>query len=152
MATKRKRKMVSRHYQGQRSEREKFIDEKLGGDGNLVDSFIVNKLHPMGEEIHELRDNGLILIYNKNTGRLITKLIARKNQINRYYKNINKKLHCPQYSRRCFVIGKDIYVIKNGENTSARALEIDDKCGLLVEFENGEKTVLNSGEISIRLE
>lgn len=69
-----------------------------------------------------------------------------------YYKNINKKLHCPQYSRRCFVIGRDIYVIKNGEKTSARALEIDDKCGLLVEFENGEKTVLNSGEISIRLE
>lgn len=69
-----------------------------------------------------------------------------------YYKNINKKLHCPQYSRRCFVLGRDIYVIKNGEKTSARALEIDDKCGLLVEFENGEKTVLNSGEISIRLE
>jgi biotin-(acetyl-CoA carboxylase) ligase len=31
-------------------------------------------------------------------------------------------------------------------------LKIDDKCGLLVELENGEKTVLNSGEISIRLE
>lgn len=69
-----------------------------------------------------------------------------------YYKNIDKKLHCPQYDRRCFVLGKDINIIKNGEKTSAKALGIDDKCGLLVEFENGEKTVLNSGEISIRLE
>lgn len=82
---------ISNHYKKQRYKREKFIQEYLGGDGNIVDSFIVNKSHPMGEEIHELRDNGLILIFNKNSGNLITKIIAKKSQIERYYENSNKK-------------------------------------------------------------
>ena len=89
-ATKRKRKMVSKHYNNRRYARENFIKEHLGGDGNLVDSFVINRFHRDGEEIHEIRDNGLIIIYNKNTGRLITKLIARRSQIKRYYKNSNK--------------------------------------------------------------
>lgn len=83
--------MVSRHYQGQRDTREEFIQEKLGGDGNLVDSFIVNKNHPMGEEIHEVRDNGLIIIFNKNSGKLCTKLLARKNQIKKLYQGVGKQ-------------------------------------------------------------
>ena len=83
--------MVSKHYNNKRYVREKFIEEHLGGDGNLVDSFVINRFHPDGEEIHEIRDNGLIIIYNKNTGRLVTKLIARRSQIERYYKNVNKE-------------------------------------------------------------
>lgn len=82
--------MVSKHYKTQRNEREKFIEEHLGGDGSLVDKFTINRFHPDGEEIHEIRDNGLIIIFNKNNGRLITKLIARRNQIEKYYKNSNK--------------------------------------------------------------
>lgn len=83
--------MVSKHYNGLRSEREKFINEHLGGDGNLVDSFIVNKNHPMGEEIHEVRDNGLIIIFNKKNGKLCTKLLARKNQIKKLYQGVGKQ-------------------------------------------------------------
>lgn len=73
------------HYKNKRYEREKFIKEHLGGDGNVVDSFVVDKGHPNGLEIHEVRDNGLIIIYNKNSGRLVTKLIAREKQIKRLY-------------------------------------------------------------------
>ena len=83
--------MVSKHYQGQRSEREKFIDECLGGDGKVIDSFIVDKGHPMGEEIHKVTDNGLIIILNKNSGKLCTKLLARKNQIKKLYQGAGKQ-------------------------------------------------------------
>ena len=76
--------MVSRHYQGQRSEREKFIDEHFGC-GRLVDEFVVDRLHPHGAERHCLMDNGIIIIYNLNSGKLVTKLIAREGQIRRYY-------------------------------------------------------------------
>lgn len=79
------------HYKNKRYKREKFINEHLCGDGNIIDSFIVNRNHPNGEEIHELRDNGLIIIYNKNTGYLITKIIARENQIKRYYSDSEKE-------------------------------------------------------------
>lgn len=83
--------MVSQHYRNKRYKREKFIEKYLGGDGNLVDVFIVDKGHTMGEEIHELRDNGIIIIYNKNSGRLITKLIAREKQVRRYYYNSGRE-------------------------------------------------------------
>ena len=39
----------------------------------------------MGLECHSITDNGIIIIYNKNSGKLVTKLIARSNQIKRYY-------------------------------------------------------------------
>ena len=76
--------MVSKHYQRQRSEREKFIDEHFRY-GKLVDEFIVDKLHPNGAERHCLVNNGTIIIYNLNSGKLVTKLIAREGQIRRYY-------------------------------------------------------------------
>lgn len=77
--------MISRHYQSQRNKREKFIEECLGGDGKVIDSFIVDKGHKNGLEKHNITDNGIIVIYNARTNKLVSKLIARKNQIKRYY-------------------------------------------------------------------
>ena len=48
------------------------------------------------------------------------------------------------------VIGEKIKFIQNGETTLATATAIDEKGGLEVELENGEKTVLRSGEITVR--
>ena len=79
------------HYKNERYKREKFIKEHLGGDGNIVDRFLVNNEHPMGDEIHELRDNGVIVIYNARTNLVVTKIIARPQQIKRYYQDVNKK-------------------------------------------------------------
>lgn len=83
--------MTSKHYKTERYKREKFIEEYLGGDGKVVDTFIVDKMHPNGKEVHEIRDNGLIIIYNKDTGKLCTKLLARKNQIKRLYQEVEKQ-------------------------------------------------------------
>lgn len=77
--------MVSRHYQSQRKKREKFIDKHLNGDGKVVDSFIVDKGHKNGLERHDITENGIIVIYNLETEKLCTKLIARPSQITRYY-------------------------------------------------------------------
>ncbi len=76
--------MVSKHYQSQRSEREKFIDEHFKY-GYMVDEFIVDKGHPHGAERHCITNNGIIIVYNLLSGKLVTKLIARENQIKRYY-------------------------------------------------------------------
>ena len=77
--------IISKHYIRNRSDREDFIREHLGGDGNVVDSFVIDKFHPMGKELHEVTDNGLIIIRNLNSGKICTKLIARPNQIMRLY-------------------------------------------------------------------
>ena len=45
---------------------------------------IVNKGHENGNEIHIVYNNGIVKIYNANTRRFITVLIARVPQIERY--------------------------------------------------------------------
>lgn len=54
------------------------------------------------------------------------------------------------YREHSLIIGKDINVIKGDRTQRARALGIDDKGGLEIEYQNGEKAVLRSGEVSIR--
>lgn len=82
--------MVSKHYQCQRNRREKFIDEHFGDD-YIVDEFVVDRNHPKGEERHCLTNNAVIIIYNLRSGKLVTKLLARPQQIKRYYERSGKK-------------------------------------------------------------
>ncbi len=83
--------MVSKHYENERNEREKFIAEYICDNGNIVDEFVVDRGHPMGREIHSVTDTGLIIVRNENTGKLVTKLIARPKQIMRYYKGSDRE-------------------------------------------------------------
>ena len=52
--------------------------------------------------------------------------------------------------RRSVVVGRDVLVTKGNETFSARALEIDDEGGLVVETPAGRQT-LRSGEVSVHL-
>lgn len=54
------------------------------------------------------------------------------------------------YREHSMLIGKDIFYVKNGEKVFAKATAIDSDGGLEVLLENGEKTVLRSGEITVR--
>lgn len=83
--------MVSLHYNIDRYYREMFIYNYLGGDGEIIDSFIVDKGHKNGAERHCITSNGLILVYNVHTKKMVTKLIARPQQIKRYYVNTSKR-------------------------------------------------------------
>ena len=93
--TERDNNMISDHYQTERNRREKFISEHLHGDGGLVDIFIVDKGHKNGIERHCVTDNGLIIIYNERTNKLITKKIARPQQIKNYYDDVGEE--APQW-------------------------------------------------------
>ncbi len=55
-----------------------------------------------------------------------------------------------EYKSRSIVLGKEIEVLYNQQSRKAMVLDIDERGGLLVEYENQEKQVLTSGEISIR--
>lgn len=83
--------MTSKHYDKQRGKRQRFINKHINGDGNIIDSFVVDKGHKDGVEVHSITDTGLIIIHNKDTGKLVTKLIARPEQIKRYYKDSDKQ-------------------------------------------------------------
>jgi BirA family biotin operon repressor/biotin-[acetyl-CoA-carboxylase] ligase len=73
------------------------------------------------------------------------------NSFFKYYKKLSEREHVPVYREKCFVLGENI-VIHSGENrVNAKALDIDENCNLLVEYENGKKGMVGSGEISVRL-
>lgn len=76
--------MTSRHYTEDRKTREELI-QKIG-TGFVVNSFVVDKGHKNGPERHEITSTGIIIVYNNRTNKMVTKLIARPNQIRRYYK------------------------------------------------------------------
>lgn len=82
--------MVSKHYESQRSQREKFIDEHFNDD-YIVDEFVVDRGHPHGAERHCITNNGIIIVYNLGSGKLITKLLARPQQIKRYYQSSGRE-------------------------------------------------------------
>lgn len=77
--------MTSIHYVEERKNRQRIIDEI--GMGYEVDSFVVDRGHVNGEEIHVITSTGLIVIYNKASHKMVTILIARPQQIRRYYNN-----------------------------------------------------------------
>ena len=53
---------------------------------------VVNKGHKNGNEIHIVYNNGVVKIYNENTRKFITVLIARVPQIERYKIKVTKTM------------------------------------------------------------
>ena len=83
--------ITSTHYRNDRQNRKAFIDEAIGA-GNVIDSFIVDRGHPDGAEIHSVTDTAVIFIYNQHTHKFITSLIARPEQIRRLYRAVGKEV------------------------------------------------------------
>lgn len=77
------------HFRNDRDGRMEKINQLIGGIGKPIDSFIVDTGHPSGNEIHTITSNGIIIIQNERTKKFITPLIARPNQVLRYYKGYN---------------------------------------------------------------
>lgn len=54
-------------------------------------AYQVNKGHDMGAEIHVLYSNGIVKVYNQNTGRFITVIPCQEYQVKRYFDMTNTK-------------------------------------------------------------
>lgn len=68
------------HFRDERGDRMNAIEE-LGGYGKSVCKRVLDRGHKDGPEIFVLTDNAIIKVYNANTLRHITDLIARPEQI-----------------------------------------------------------------------
>lgn len=83
--------MTSIHYSTERQERHAFIQDNIG-EGNIIDSFVVDRGHQHGAEIHSVTDTGIIIIHNQKTNKLITELIARPEQLKRLYNTQHRRV------------------------------------------------------------
>lgn len=75
--------MTSKHYTRDRQIREAIIRQI--GLGEEVITKEIDRGHPNGSELHTVTTTGIIIIRNKRTNKIITKLIARPSQISRYF-------------------------------------------------------------------
>ena len=75
---------MSAHWTFERKNRENLI--RAIGEGTIIESFYWDRGHKDGAEIHNLTDTGVVIIRNALTGKLITKIVARPYQIERYYR------------------------------------------------------------------
>lgn len=74
----------SQHYQNERSERERFIKEFVGlGEEKYAFEYNYNGT----KQIHRLTDTGIINVYNREGDYLITRLVARPQQIKRLFES-----------------------------------------------------------------
>lgn len=80
----------SKHYTEDRQAREEIIRQI--GTGHPVATFTIDKGHRNGAELHTITDTGIIIIRNKRTGKMVTKLIARPGQVRRYFTEITEEV------------------------------------------------------------
>ncbi|MDE7373168.1 MAG: biotin--[acetyl-CoA-carboxylase] ligase, partial [Clostridia bacterium] len=55
------------------------------------------------------------------------------------------------YKAKSFLIGREITVVKSDCELSAKAVDIDGDCHLIVRYNDGTKEILNAGEVSLKI-
>ncbi len=68
----------------------------------------------------------------------------------KYYRTLTENTFLESYRSRLIWKGEKINLISGNMITPATLIDVDEKCRLLVELENGEHKTISSGEISIR--
>lgn len=72
------------HFQVERKNRREKI-KRLVGVGNVITSFIIDKNHDKGFTRDYILDNGVVIVVNERTRKIVTEFIARPAQIARYW-------------------------------------------------------------------
>lgn len=68
---------------------QRLINEECA---KVIKIVVVNKGHENGNEVHVVYNNGVIKVYNANTHKFITVLIARIPQVERYKIKVTKTM------------------------------------------------------------
>lgn len=71
------------HYKMERRRREKLIQEI--GEGTIVSSMIEYSEQSSLTKTYLISDTGIITVVNYSTKKIVTRFIARPNQIKKYY-------------------------------------------------------------------
>lgn len=81
----------SDHFRDERKARLDRIRRNVGF-GEVVRVCVVDTGHPAGHEVHVLTSTGVVLVLNARTKRLVTMLVARPGQVERYYRPFGEEV------------------------------------------------------------
>ncbi len=91
-------------------------------------------------------------VFKERKNNLRNKFVAAfLNEFFSFYKKLSLNLHLEEYKEKNFVLGKEVLVIQGEKTETAKAIDIDDNCNLVVELTDGSIKKLYSGEISVKL-
>lgn len=120
--------------------------------GELEDFIVgigINVFYPQEDFPEDIREIAGYLFEEKQI--VLNRMIALILLYFEYYLECEDEFILKKYKERCIVIGKRVNVIRAGNTYIADVIDIDESCGLVVELPTGEREILNSGEISLRL-
>ena len=92
--------------------------------------------------------NAISLFPDKNIKKTRSEFISQL--IDEIFIILNSDDYFNEYREKSCIIGKKINVIKMDQTRKAKAIDIDSKCHLIVEYEDSSREVLSSGDVSIR--
>lgn len=135
------------------------VNNKTGRVEQIVLGIGVNLYRPehgFHEEIKDtagyvLDDEGVEQRSNPKSDMKQTYITTLLNTFFFYYNKLEEKSYLEEYISRSLLIGKAVYVVKNGHKKTAQVLEINSDCNLVVEYAGGTKEVLLCGEVSLKL-
>lgn len=129
---------------------EAVADMESGGIEYVVVGIGINVKEPRGGFADEIKDiagvaceDGIEDVRNKM-------IAAVLNRFEYYYKNFDKQELARIYRQRSFLTGKDVVVSRSDSDRTARVLDIDDDCRLVVEYGDGTRDSLSTGEVRIK--
>lgn len=98
------------------------------------------------EELKSIAGSVLSNRRNDAKNRLVSEFL---NNFYKYYKAPNRAEAVKEYQKRSLVIGKQVVLTSAKEPRKAVVTDIDDRCRLLVRYEDGTEECCSSGEITI---
>ena len=118
-----------------------------GSDSFVVVGIGINVFKPENDFDDEIKDIAACVFENEDE-EILSKLTAKViDNFFKEYNSIDNLAFLDEYRKRSVCLGKEISVYSK----TAKALEIDNRCRLLVEYADGKQEYLSTGEISIKL-
>ncbi len=118
-----------------------------GKETYVVVGIGINLFKPENDFDEEIKDIAT-WVFEKENKELLAKLTAKViDNFFKEYNSINNLAFLDEYRFRSVCLGKEVSVY----GKTAKALDIDDKCRLRVEYGDGKQEYISTGEISIKL-
>ena len=127
----------------------------LGSNGNVEYAIIgigINCSQDSEDFPTDIRDiaTSLTLCTGNKIDRaaVIAAVLVSLEAMSKELQNPKETLIC--YRKDCITIGKDISLVRGDEIRHGRAVDVDEAGALVVEFPDGHRENINSGEVSVR--
>lgn len=126
---------------------EGIVNLELGGLDKVVIGIGINLNTTLSDYPEDL--GGIVTTIADQTGRRHDRLLVLQKAVENVIE-YQKKDFLDEYRRRCFVLGRDVFVLKGGKSEPAHALDVDEKAHLVVRYPDGRTESLSSAEVSLR--